>query len=90
MTLTNSNQTYEFHGSSDATLTSAGKVWAKDIIIYKKTGKLTLNDDFTQTSTQLLWLGSGTFDANDNNVSTRLFRTNIASLDNTVIMGSGV
>jgi hypothetical protein len=69
MTLTASTQAYTLAGRGTHTLTSAGKTWAKAFTINAPGGSYTLGDAFVSGTDRLLSITSGTFDANDFNLT---------------------
>jgi hypothetical protein len=79
MTLTNSSQTYTFMGRGSYGLTSAGKVWGKDILVNHPSGIINQIDAFS--SSGQLQLFSGSFFTNDYNAtSTRIIVLTSANL----------
>lgn len=86
MTLTASTQTYTFAGRGSHTLTSAGKSWGKALTLNAPGGTLTLQDALTMTTA--LTVTSGTFSANNQNVTATVFSSSNSNT-RTVTMGSG-
>ena len=88
MTLTASTQAYTLAGRGTHTLTSAGKTWAKGLIVDAPGGSYTLQDALAMGSANTLNLTRGTFNANDFDVTCGAFISNNTSI-RTLSMGSG-
>lgn len=88
MTLGTNTNTWTFKGRGSHTLTSAGKTWAKSLIVDAYGGTLTLGDDLELNNGRQLTVTRGTFDANDFDVTTVLFNSSNSNT-RTIRMGSG-
>lgn len=87
MTLTSSTSVYVLEGRGTYTITNAGKTWGKNFTINAFGGSYTIQDDFTSTG-NLLTVTSGTFNANNFNVSFDNFGSS-GSITRVITMGSG-
>jgi hypothetical protein len=89
LTLTASTQAYTLAGRGTHTLTSAGKTWAKNFMIDAPGGSYTLQDALVMGGVlNTLTLISGTFDANDFDVTCGVFSSTNSNV-RTLSMGSG-
>jgi hypothetical protein len=78
-------------GRGTQTITSAGKAFTQPITITTPGGSVTLQDAFnsTQGGSQTIFLGSGTFNANNYNVTSNGGFSATGTLTRTVAFGSG-
>lgn len=79
----------QFGGRGNHTLTSAGLSWDRDITVRIGTGVLTLQDDLMGSTTKILSIESGTFNANTHDVSTGFLATNNSAIATNITMGGG-
>jgi hypothetical protein len=86
MTLTASTQRYTYGGKGSSTLTSAGKTWAKSMDVDCGVGTLTLADALVCTG---MGFRTGTFTANNQNVTCSSSAFFAGTSPMTVNMGSG-
>jgi hypothetical protein len=83
------DQAIYFSGRTTQTITSASKTFSQQITINSPSGTVVLADALTLSSARLLFLLRGTFNANNQNVSTGLFNSNNSNT-RTLTMGSGL
>lgn len=87
MTFSGSSSSFALRTTGSSTITSNGKIFPRSVN-FQGTGTYTLLDDFTVASTAQFLLTSGTFDANNFNVSSGNYVIT-GSTARTLTMGSG-
>ncbi len=86
-TLTASTQDYTFEGRWSNTLNSAWFTWAKRLLLVAPWGTLTMSSALVITNNNWLSITSGTFNANNFNITTPIVNSNV-STTRTITMGS--